>query len=142
MIVEGESVSGRAGDAFGLQRFDDRIASRRVEAQHEEVITVTRAMGRTLLRKEARKFRKAGGEILAVAVAGFSLGLEAVELGVEDGALEFTEAIIAGHDVMFVPNALRDAAAVLDRATGFGERVVVCGDDPAFSGSEILAGLE
>ena len=81
-------------------------------------------------------------QILAVAVAGLGLGFQAVELGVEHRALEFAQAVVAGHDVVLVPKPAGDAPAVVDRAAGLGQRVVGRGDDAAFAAGEVLAGLE
>ena len=84
---------------------------------------------------EAGKGLKFFGEVLAVGVACFGLGFEAIELSVQNSALEFAEAIVAGNDVVFVPQAAFDAAATVDGSARSGDLVVVGGDEAAFARS-------
>ncbi len=140
------AVAAGAGNAFGLEGFEDGAARgaefKRVKAHHEKVEAVARDFGRTFLRMEAGNFGETRGEALAVLVARIGLFFEAIELGVEDGALKFGEAIIAGDAMVFVPDAAFDSAATVNAATGGGEFVVVGGDEAAFAGREIFAGLK
>ena len=65
-----------------------------------------------------------------------------IELAVEDRALKFAETVVAGDDVMLVPDAIRCTPAVLNRTARLGQRIVIRGDDAALAGGEVLAGLE
>ena len=94
------------------------------------------------LRIEAREGGKPGRQILAVRVARPGLLFETIELCVEHRALKFAQPVVARDDVMLVPDASGDAAAVLNRAARRGQPVVVGGDDAALARREILARLE
>src|SRR5438445_6311099 len=81
-------------------------------------------------------------EVLAVGIAGFGLFFQTIDLAVEDRALKFAEAVVATDDVMLIPDTAGDSAAVVDGAAGFGQLLVVGGNDSAFAGGEVFAGLE
>ena len=73
------SPAGGAGDSFGFEGAEDRVARDaefdRIEAEHEEVITVARSEERSLLRMDARQFRNARGEVLPILIPPFRLSL-------------------------------------------------------------------
>src|SRR5688572_11679686 len=97
------------------------------------MIAMSGAIGGTLLRKQAGKPGQSGGEIFAVAIAFVGLRFQTVELRVKHGTLKFSQPIVARDDVMFIPDATRHPTAVLNGATGLRQRIVVGGDDAAFS---------
>ena len=113
-----------------------------VQPQHEEVVAVPRAVRRTHLRVEAGHCPNAGRQIPSIRLARPGLLLETIELAVQHGALKLAQAVVARDHVVLVPDAARHAAAVLDRATRRGQRLVVGRDDAAFAGGQVLARLE
>ena len=86
-----------------------RAERRRVQPQHEQVVAVPRAS-----RRDASADRGPGssarrdGQVLAVAVARPGLRLQAIELRVEHGPLEFAQPVVARDDVVLVPHAARE----------------------------------
>lgn len=80
------------------------------------MVAVPRAIAGAFLGMNAGQAGEFGGEITAVAVADPGLCFKAIELGIQDRALEFAEAVISGDGVMLVPDTVRDSAAVLNRA--------------------------
>ena len=81
-------------------------------------------------------------QVLPIAIASLGLRLQAVELAVENRGLEFAQPVVARDDMMLVPNTGRDASAVMDRAAGRGELVIVGSDNSSFAGRKVLAGLK
>src|ERR1035441_2188922 len=80
--------------------------------------------------------------LLAVAVAGPGLFFQTAQLGIEDGTLEFTEPIIGGHDMMFVPEPPLDASAVVNGAASRSQLVIRRDNNAAFAAGEVLARLK
>ncbi len=101
-----------------------------------------RAVGGSRLRVKARQARDPGREVPAIRVAGARLLLQSIELAVQDRALKLAEAVVTSDDVMLVPHAAGDPAAVLNRSTGLGERIVIGRDDAAFARRQVLARLK
>src|SRR2546426_5441782 len=106
------------------------------------MITVPRTFSRTLLWMQSGNLADQASEILPVAVARFSLLGQSIELAIQDRTLKFAESIVARNDVVLVPNAARNAPAVLNRTARLGQRVVVRRNDAAFARRQVLARLK
>src|SRR6266850_322245 len=144
--VQGEAVTSRAWDALGLQGSEHRGARcaecLSVQAHHEQVVTVTRASGRTCLWMNARQPGEPRREVLAIAISSFGLQLQSIELRIEQCSLEFAQSVIPGDHVVLVPNPARNASAVMNGTAGLSQRIVVGRDDAAFAGGEVFARLK
>src|ERR1039458_7626336 len=103
LAIEGQGIASGNRNSFRLQRLEHRrtrrAKGRRIDPEQEQVIAVPGAIGRPFLWVDAGQATESCGQILAVAVAGLSLRFEAAELSIEHRALEFTQAVVARHDV-------------------------------------------
>src|ERR1035441_9456510 len=118
LAIKGQGIASRNRNSFRLQRLEHRLTwcakGRLVDPEQEQVIAVPGAIGGPLLRMDARQATESCCQILAIAIARLRLRFEAVELGIEDRALEFTQAVVARHDMVFIPKPAGDAPAVVD----------------------------
>src|SRR5882762_1851148 len=131
LMMQRKAVAGRTWNSLGLKSLDYRGARRAKfradEAQHKQMAAMPRAGAWTFLRVKARKSHEPGGKVFPVAVAGSRLRFQTVKLRVEDGALEFTEAVVARNDVMLVPNTIGNPPAILDRAASRRQPIIIRG---------------
>src|SRR5215470_13216017 len=120
----------------------DAPESGAINMKNISVLSVTRALRRQFLRRDAFDIREQTVQQTCVLVAVRSLLIEARELRTKDGALPFAEPVIGPINEVAVEPLARHSATIVDGAGQALDFVIVGDDDATFACGHQLARLK